>query len=287
MVSEENENEIDCSEFEHWDELPSFCQDVDNDGAQGEDNNEEGDDNDNVVAGDDEILVEGEDDDTGIVGGVTDPIPSPYPIQSPANPAFDGNVSIFGENSIQFPLSIGIVKREDLNLSRARVLLNLVVHVMGIFLDRYTPYHVDWLYGDYTFAFVDGEDHRHLDEDTFQQEDESGQNDESGNGENASNGQLPNATLVSLHLSGVDVWESPVWENWLQVTVTYTVFWSNGGPVMNQRSLDIIEHSCHEVINTTVETGKFWAELLEQDQEALFVMRDGESWSQLGKLFTS
>ena len=303
VVPEENENEIDCFAFEHMDELPSFCVGIENQQPV------IGSDNATVAPGVGETEIENDDLVSTENGNETTPdvgsmFPSQgpilYPTPSPDSPnagnapnaTLDDDVSsVVGEgNSIWLPLSMALFKPQDLSQSMARSFVASAVHVIGILLHRYTPYDVDLSRdSEYGFEFMNRTDRRYLGEEEGNYNDQyldsqTQDGDEYGSTSSQydpppSSGYEPAICLRVLH---VEVWESTVWEQWIHFNVTYTVFWPEGDPMMNQPKLDFVEDSCLEVLNTTIETGRFWAELLEADQETHFVVKDDEDWSKRG-----
>lgn len=285
QVPEENENEIDCSKFEHLDELPPFCRDYDDEGGEDED----------------ELWEDGY-----FQSPVSTPTRQPTiqdsqpPAARPVRPpsleevsqgGMDEGVDFVENNVITLPISLGLFKPGELSESRARVLASLVTKVLRILLDRYTPYRVEPSSSDDDrFVISRGADRRHLESLVGRLLDQGSNGQQadlmrSGDAVETARSGYHGRPLVFLYMSGVNVWESPVWDNWLQFFVSYRVFWPNGSPVTNTRNLESIEFSCQEVLNTTIDVGKFWAEMLEQDEDARFVMREGVNWSERG-MFT-
>ena len=88
--------------------------------------------------------------------------------------------------------------------------------------------------------------------------------------------------LAILHYSSVATWGPPDWETWLEVSIEYVAFWPNGNPVDDPISLDQIDDASHRVINMTVDGLKFWNELLKEDEDGQFVLKNGCSLQGLG-----
>ena len=293
VVPEDNENEIDCFAFDHMDDLPSFCVDIEDQPVSGSDGSgqEEGHESDDVV------FPDAGNETSAEVGGIYPSMaPVLYPNHSPdRNATFDDEM---GEgNSIWLPLSMAIFKPQDLSQSMAQAFVTSVVKVIGILLDRYTPYEVDLSQdiNEYGFEFVNHTDRRSLTPAYISQwEGDSDQHFDSQTQDGEPYGSTDQYApppydpasgyepSIRLRVSHVDVWKSTVWDDWMHFNVTYAVFWPDGDVMMHQSKLDFIESSCLEVLNTTIETGKFWAEMLEADQEAHFVVTEDENWSNRG-----
>lgn len=316
LVPEENKDEIDCAKFEHLDELPPFC--LENNGTSS-----------GAATTPAPALPENGTQATTMVpssessptssnsGGAPEAVASDSMSnpsdQPPTTPLEEETETIFLENSIHVPLSLGIHLIEVMTEERARVLVALAVRVMSILLDRYTPFDVispNKDDDDDEYAYYedrnkadrhggDGGRHRHRhrqlsgdqdDDNVISDVDEVtdggidvGDGSDGGvdaaDATDARNNNDGSELLARLYFSSVAVWESPIWDNWLQLSVEYVVFWPNGEPVGNQRLLGQIETACQQVLNMTVDANKFWTELLHEDEDGRFVHQIGEPWS--------
>lgn len=290
LVPEENSDEIDCSIFEHLDELPPFCLPDPTLETQPPFEDEG------------EAVAAGGQEDTASNGSNNnddnnDDNSSSAP-PSDTNSDSETEITFTNDNSIQVPLSLGIHKLDYMSVSRGRVFVSIAVRIMGIMLDRYTPFDViapdndddeEQNSRDYDGDRRAGRSLRLRDLSGEGGGEEQGNNSNGGgggggrrnqgSGSNGDGGEL----LARLYFNNVNAWESPVWDNWLQLSVQYVVFWPNGEPVFEERLLDQIGMACRQVLNMTVDANKFWNEMIEADDEMKYVARPGVPWTDAGK----
>jgi hypothetical protein len=70
----------------------------------------------------------------------------------------------------------------------------------------------------------------------------------------------------------VDETASSSSSSWWVLEIDYAVYWPNGNPMVNQRSLRKVHHACEQVLNITIQKSNlFWKELLLEDENGSLV----------------